>query len=348
VPANVEPDRGIYIAGGTWTTLATMRGQSNGNTRGRSARTGDVPACHGVVLLNNVCGAVVRNVTVRQAQAFGVHLSNCREFLVEGITFDDHRRDGVHVNGPSAYGVIRNVRGVTHDDFVALNAWEWRNYAPTFGPIDHLLVEDVVGTNRASGDYASPYPDGTAEIRLLPGTKNFTNGARLACDIHDCVFRKLTDIRTVKLYDQPNLELGRDKDFADPIGTASNLFFSQMVFQRPGRLQIAANVNNLAIDDVELRFAMPDAFRLVEIGPMSATYKRKPSDPSTWTEIFSPDRDVTVRRLRLADVQVLQQGQLVPLANAEQRLVRVADQTLNPNYPRTTPRGGKGRARLIP
>jgi len=114
---------------------------------------------------------VVRNVTVRQSRAFGVHLSNCRDFLVEGVTFEDHGRDGVHVNGPASCGVIRSVRGVTHDDFVALNAWEWANYAPSYGPIHHLLVEDVAGTPRVSADDASPLPDGTAELRRSPARR---------------------------------------------------------------------------------------------------------------------------------------------------------------------------------
>lgn len=347
VAADIQADRNIVIEGGIWTTLTTSH-LANGNSRGRSARQNDVPGCHGVILLSNVCGAVVRNVTVRQSQAFGVHLSNCRDFLVEGITFEDHGRDGVHLNGPSGYGIIRKVRGVTHDDFIALNAWEWRGYTPTFGPIDHVLVEDVTGSDRASRDYASPYPDGTAEIRLLPGTKTFPGGGRLACDISDCVFRKLTDIRTVKMYDQPNLELGVEKDFADPIGTIRNVHFSHLLFNRPGRIQVAANVDGFSIATVEFRFVLPDVFKLVEIGPMSATWKRKPDDPATWVEIFSPNRDITVKRFSLADVASLQGGRLAPILDTQDRLVSVADQKPNPDYPKTTPRGGSGKTRLVP
>lgn len=345
---NSAPDRDIVIEGGLWTTLTTAPNQWNGNTRGRSAKENDIHGCHGVILLNNVCGAVVRNITVRQSRAFGVHVSNSSDFLVEGLTFEDQDRDGVHVNGPASYGIIRNVRGVTHDDFVALNAWEWANYAPSFGPIHHMLVEDVTGAQKASADYASPFPDGTAEIRLLPGTKTFADGSKLACDISDCVLRNLTDIRTVKAYDQPNLELGRDKDFCDPIGTLRNIFFSQLVLSRPGRFQIAANVEGFTIDDVQLRFAPPDAFRLVEIGPMSEAYKNNPNDPATWAELFSPDRDVTVRAFKLTDVRLLQGGQLVPFPDARSRLVSVADQKPNPDYPKTVPRGGTGKAILLP
>ena len=346
VPRDQNPDTDIAVEGGVWTTLAVARRESNGNNYGRPDRNNALP-CHGVIVLNNTSNTVVRNVVIRQSRPFGVHLSNCTDFLVDGVTFEDHGRDGVHVNGPACFGVIRNISGSTHDDFVALNAWDWRNCTPSFGPIHHVLVENIIGCKSKSLDFASPYPDGTAEIRLLPGTENFADGTKLACDISECVFRKLTDIRTFKIYDQPNLELGRDKDFADPIGEVRNLHFSQLVFNRPGRFQVAANVNGLAINDVQFRFVPQDTFKLVEIGPMSATYKRKPDDSLTWIEIFSPDRDILVQKFSLAGVSVFGDGKIMPLADAISRLVQVADQKLNPDYPKTTPRGGIGKVKFI-
>ena len=342
------PDSDIAIEGGIWTTL----GSASGNVRGRSAKQNDVPGCHGVVLLSNVRRVQVKNLTIRQSRAFGVHLSNCAEFLVDGVTFEEHGRDGVHVNGPASYGAIRNIHGVTYDDFVALNAWDWRNYTPTFGPIHHVLVEQIAGAGAVAAEVTrrkggEAFPDGTAEIRLLPGNKRFADGRTLACDIEDCVFRQLRDIRTVKLYDQPNLELGRDKDFSDPIGNARNLFFSGLVSSRPGKFQIAANVDGLAIDDVQCLFDIAPAgkspFALVEIGPMSATYKHKPDDPASWVEIFSPDKDVTVRQLRVSNVRAGADGKVLPLDDPEARLVSVIQQSPNPDYPKTTPRGGTGK-----
>jgi hypothetical protein len=79
---------------------------------------------------------------------------------------------------------------------------------------------------------------------------------------------------------------------------------------------------------------------------MSETYKHNPGDPSTWVEIFSPDRDVTVRDFRLTNVRAKIGGVVQPLPDAGTRLVKVADQQLNPNYPKTTPRGGTGKVRL--
>jgi hypothetical protein len=343
IPAAFKPDTQIVIEGGIWTTLATSPTESNGNLHGRSARRPKVPSCHGVIILSNVRGVVIRNVVVRQSRAHAAQLSNCREFLVEGVTFDDHRRDGIHVNGPASYGVIRNIRGVTGDDFVALNAWDWRNTAPAFGPIHHVLVEAIHG---------NPQLGGTDEIRLLPGTKTFADGAKLDCPIHDCVFRDLHDIRTFKIYDQPNLELGRDRDFCDPIGTLRNVYFDKLTSNRACRFQVAVNVDGLSINDVQLNFDVdpPDknGYRLVEIGPMSQTFKFNANDPSRWVELFSPDRDVTIRGFRLTNVSVKAGQGVTPLLHAQARLVKVADQKPNPDYPKTTPRGGTGKAILLP
>lgn len=336
IPPTIAYDRDIVIEGGQWTTLGTSKKEWNGNVRGHTARTNGVHGCHGVVLLNHVRDAVVRNVTVRQSRIYGIHLSDVSYFLVENIRFDENGRDGVHINGNSSYGVIRSVKGSTYDDFVALNAWEWMNVAPVYGTIHHVLVEHVTGSG------------GSAELRLLPGTRTFVDGRKVFCEISDCVLRRLVNIRTVKAYDQPNLEVGRDKDFCDPIGTLRNIFFRKMTFGRRGRFQIAANVDGFSISDVRLDFKLPEDFRLVEIGPMSCTYTCNSDDPSKWVELFSPDRDISVKGFRLENVRVLQDQKSVPLENAMQRLVRIADQKLNPDYPKTTPHGGTGKVNYIP
>ena len=346
IPQDVVYDSNILIEGGIWTTLMTSRKEYNGNHRGHSTRSQDVRGCHGVILLNHVKNAVVRNITIRKSRIYGVHISDASNFKVERIRFDQNGRDGIHVNGNSSYGIIRNVRGSTHDDFVALNAWEWMNVAPVYGNIHHILVEDISGGKRSSADPLSPFPDGTAELRLLPGTRTFKDGRKVFCNISDCVLRNLVNIRTVKAYDQPNLEVGRDKDFCDPIGTLRNIFFRQMSFERQGRFQIAANVDGFSISDVRFNFKLSDDFRLVEIGPMSGTYEHG-TDSSKWVELFSPDRDITVTGFRLKKVQIIQDENYVELKDPMSRLVRIVDQKLNPDYPTTTPRGGTGKVKYL-
>ena len=334
VPADLLPDTDILIQGGIWTPLATMPGQNNGNGRGRADSTDSVPGCHGVILLQNVQRMVVRNLTIRQGIPFGVHLGTASDFLVENLTFEDHRRDGVHCDGPASFGIIRGIRGKTGDDPVSLLSWDWRQYSASFGPIHHILVEDVSGAPLAA--------QSTDAIRLLPGVKQFVGGETLDCPIRDCVLRNLADIREFKLYDQPNLELGRDHDFSAAVGELRNIHFEHLTFSRPGSIHVHADTDGLTVRNVDLTFPAAADYRLVLIGPPSATYKHDPNDPARWTEVFSPDRDCTVRNLRIENVRVLHGGTLEALSDPS-ALVRVIEQKLNPDYPKTTPKGGTGK-----
>ena len=199
----LKPDTDIHIEGGIWTTLATTRTESNGNIRGFSSRQNPVFGTHGVILLHNVRRVSVKDITVKQSKPFAIHFGNAREFTVDGLTLDDQRRDGVHVNGPASHGVIRRVSGVSQDDPVALNAWEWKNFAPSYGPIHDVLVEDVTGAPKGVPAANS--------IRLLPWSEAISTTVRHSIvPWKNVTLRRITDIREFKLYDQPNLELGRD------------------------------------------------------------------------------------------------------------------------------------------
>ena len=331
VPEDTQPDTNITIEGGIWTTLANGVKDNNGNQRGASSKKDPVPGTHGVILLHNVRHATVRNVTVRQSRPFAIHLGNIRDFTVDGLTLDRHGRDGVHLDGPASDGIIRNVHGDSHDDPVSITAWDWRQYSASFGPIHHLTIEHITGA-----------PEGkhsTDAIRLLPGVKRFSDGTTLDCPIHDITLRDLTDIRDFKLYDQPNLEAGRDNDFSASIGTLKNIVFENLTFSRPGRIQVHAHTNGLTVRDVKLNFPLPADYHLIELGPKSMTYKHKPGAPATWTEIFSPDLDCTVRNLSVSGVRVGAAQADLPI----EQVVQVIEQKLNPDYPKTTPLGGTGK-----
>lgn len=332
VPEDTQPDTDITIEGGIWTTLANGAKDNHGNQRGASSKKNPVPGTHGVILLHNVRNVTVRNVTVRQSKPFAIHLGNIRDFTVDGLTLDRHGRDGVHVDGPASHGVIRNVSGDSHDDPVSLTAWDWKQYSVSFGPIHHLTVERITG---APDDKQS-----TDAIRLLPGVKRFSDGSTLDCSIHDITMRDITDIRDFKLYDQPNLEAGRDKDFSQRIGTLRNITFENLTFRRPGSVQVHANTDGLTVREVKLLFPPPAGHHLIELGPKSMTYKGAPgTDPSQWTEIFSPDLDCTVRNVSVAGVRLRDSETDLPI----EQVVKVIEQKPNPDYPGTTPKGGTGK-----
>ena len=66
-------------------------------------------------------------------------------------------------------------------------------------------------------------------------------------------------------------------------------------------------------------------------------------DPAKWAEIFAPDRDCTVCHLTVGRVRVrAADGTETPWQNPD-ALVRLIEQTPNPDYPKTTPKGGTGK-----
>jgi hypothetical protein len=235
------------------------------------------------------------------------------------------------VDGPASDGIIRNVHGDSHDDPVSLTAWDWRQYNVTFGPIHHLTIDHIIG--------APEEKHSTDAIRLLPGVKRFRDGTTLDCPIHDITLRDITDIRDFKLYDQPNLEAGRDNDASAGIGTLKEIVFENLTVNRPGSIQVHANTDGLTVRNVKLGFPLPADFRLVELGPKSQTYKHKPDDPTRWTEIFSPDLDCTVRNVSITGVRPHESQADLPI----EQVVRVIELKPNPDYPRTTPKGGTGK-----
>jgi len=331
VPADQPLDTDITIEGGIWTTLANGV-SSNGNERGHSMKKKPVFGTHGVILLQNVRRVSVKNLTVRQSKPFAMHLANAHEFVVDGVMLDSTKSCGVQVEGPSSDGVIRRIKGDALDDVVALNAWDWKNYAPSYGPIERIVIEDVTGAPNGIPSANS--------IRLLPGVKRFDDGTTLDCPICDITLRRITDIRHFKIYDQPNLELGRDNDFSVGVGTVKNLRVEDLTFHRPGRIELHANTDGLSIQNVRVHHPITPDWHLLAIGPQSQTHKRgKSADPSRWTEIFSPDLDCTVRNVGITGVRTRDSQADLPI----EQVVKVIELKPNPDYPKTTPKGGTGK-----
>ena len=170
--------------------------------------------------------------------------------------------------------------------------------------------------------------------------KRFSDGTTLDCPIHDITMRHITDIRDFKLYDQPNLEVGRDNDFSADIGTLKNIVFEDLTFNRPGSIQVHANADGLSIHNVRVNHPINPEWHLLAIGPKSMIYKGAPgTDSSRWTEIFSPDLDCTVRHVSISGVRTRDSQSDLPI----EQVVKVIEQKPNPDYPKTTPKGGTGK-----
>lgn len=340
-------DTGILIEGGIWSDQHNA-GRGPG---GAYDQDGSMPGARGMFLLHNVAGLTVRNVRFRDCSAFAIQLGNATDFVIEHITFDE-TADGVHIEGPSARGIIRHIAGKTNDDAVALNAWDWDGSSLTFGPITDVLVEDV--------EIRPGYT--WSELRLLPGTKVFPNGETVACDIRRCVYRNIRGVHTFKMYDQPNLSKP-EQDFADPIGRMSDLFFADIVVDgirksdyydpsSDGVFDIGVNIDGVSIRDVRFNYTpgeVDTAPYLVSVGPKALTWPRGQTPADGWKEVFNPNANPVVSGLTVKSVYLpdpAKPGEYVPCPDVA-KLIHTRRLSLNPDFPRTMPRGGTGCGRVI-
>ncbi|MBI1908248.1 hypothetical protein HYS28_02430, partial [Candidatus Uhrbacteria bacterium] len=138
---------GITVEGGIWD------GNNEHNPRGRE---GDPKGYTGAAInFVNVRKLAIRNLTVRNPEAFSIRLCAVEDFTIEDVRFDATvirpNQDGVHLNGFCHRGVIRNLRALTprtpNDDMVALNADDATdrviNLGMKCGPISDIAVENL-------------------------------------------------------------------------------------------------------------------------------------------------------------------------------------------------------------
>ncbi len=93
----------------------------------------------------NVKHLTLRDFTLKDVITFACTLDIVSWFTVENIVFDFNlgnpypvNMDGIHLNGNCHYGTIRNIKGATYDDLVALNADEGSS-----GPITHIDIDGL-------------------------------------------------------------------------------------------------------------------------------------------------------------------------------------------------------------
>ncbi len=278
--------------------------------------------------------------------SYGIQICDCKNFIVENIDFRTNSRDGVHINGPAEYGLVKHIRGdEMGDDMVAMNAWDWDTSAITFGTIQKVVVEDIKGTGN--------------EFRLLPGQKLYKNGTKADCDIRDCVLEDLTGIYTFKLYAQPNIanaiEPGKH-DVSGTVGTINNVYIKDVKFKKiaaagfndipvKGLFEICSDCSELHVENasVESTFEQCEELgvKFVNVGPLSAVWRNGSDDPARWGEVFDPDaicyaEDIYLKNISFAGGKV----------NDAEKLTRAIKMTINEDYPNTTPRGGTGYGTL--
>ncbi|MDQ5978363.1 MAG: hypothetical protein QG602_1337 [Verrucomicrobiota bacterium] len=100
---------------------------------------------------------LVRDVTVRDQRTFAFLITNWQRVIMENIRLElpgyipSGNQDGIHLQGPGRFLVLRNIQGRTGDDFIALNGDEetngqrsWAHPCATVGPITDVLIDTVM------------------------------------------------------------------------------------------------------------------------------------------------------------------------------------------------------------
>ena len=100
---------------------------------------------------DNVKNLRLASLTLKDPVTFGMQLGRLRQFSIEEITFDYNLKrsnmDGVHLNGDCRWGFIRNLKGATNDDQLALNADDGGMFEMTRGPIEDISAEGIFAEN---------------------------------------------------------------------------------------------------------------------------------------------------------------------------------------------------------
>ncbi len=93
----------------------------------------------------------IGNLTVKDPESYAMLICAADNFTVESINFDYNllrsNMDGIHIQGPSKFGFVRNIKGTTNDDLVALNCDDTYACEITRGNIENVLVDGLFSEN---------------------------------------------------------------------------------------------------------------------------------------------------------------------------------------------------------
>ena len=121
-------------------------------------------------------GLTIRDLRIRSARTFAIHLANWRLVNLENLLFEpDHfelnqNQDAIHINGPGRFLTARNLIGFGEDDFFALNADDGTQ---------PLSVTHGLGPWVEEGDITDVLVDGMLWHDTIQGIRLLSRTARL-------------------------------------------------------------------------------------------------------------------------------------------------------------------------
>lgn len=307
IPKTAIKDENISITGGIW-------GEENDERLGygKSGCFDEKNSMVGVstcFLLSNVKNLTLKNLTFRHTAGFAIQMGNISNFAVENICFDVCYADGLHINGGTENGTVKNLYGHTEDDLIALNAYDWDNSSINFGKIENLVVDGVkcdVGGNVHKS------------IRIQPGIYPYKSGEKEDCFVKNLTIKNVSGVACFKMYLQTpayttfpekNVGVGRmenilfeniSADTSEPVDKQPNYLSGNTVTGNFATFEIGSDVKNLTFNNVKTvlnKAKYPNSY-FIAVGPKTQYIAEKK------LELFDPYVCCTIQRINFENVYI--------------------------------------------
>ncbi|MBQ7880119.1 MAG: hypothetical protein IJ317_05670 [Clostridia bacterium] len=278
----------ISVEGGVWSEENTERlGYGKSGCFDRENSMIGVSTC---LLFSGVKNLYLKDMTFRHTAGFAMQIGRCENFFIDGIKFEECFADGIHVNGFVKNGWIRNIKGKTGDDLVALNMYDWADSTVNNGPLDTVLVEKLRAVSK----------HGHNALRIQPGRLP-TESGEIDCFVKNLYIRDVKGVSTFKMYLQTPAY--SDRPDGAKVGTMENVAFEKIdvrldepVDKQPNYLkgdpiaghfaafEMGSNVKRVYFDGIKLRLNKKKYpfSHFVTVGPKSQYL------PEKGLELFDP------------------------------------------------------------
>jgi hypothetical protein len=243
----------ITVSGGIWNgnnTAQTCEYHENGG--GWKIRYCPDRYIGVMMRFNNVSNLIISDLTLKDPESFGIQLGNLINFTVEGITFDYNmlklNMDGVHLDGNCKHGVIKNLKGATNDDLLALNADDAWMVEMSRGPITDIEIDGIFADNGYTAVRLLSAGSEISRIRLsnIYGSYRYYAVSFTHHDVHPGEASIFSDIVIDGLFCQKSFE----GDMAEPVDYSDPLFFPLM-WIAPGTRVKTLHINNLLRNEID-------------------------------------------------------------------------------------------------
>lgn len=307
IPKTAVKDENISITGGIWGEENDERlGYGKSGCFDENNSMVGVSTCF---LLSNVKNLTLKNLTFRHTAGFAIQMGNISNFAVENICFDVCYADGLHINGGTENGTVKNLYGHTEDDLIALNAYDWDNSSINFGKIENLVVDGVkcdVGGNVHKS------------IRIQPGIYPYKSGEKEDCFVKNLTIKNVSGVACFKMYLQTpayttfpekNVGVGRmenilfeniSADTSEPVDKQPNYLSGNTVTGNFATFEIGSDVKNLTFNNVKTvlnKAKYPNSY-FIAVGPKTQYIAEKK------LELFDPYVCCTIQRINFENVYI--------------------------------------------